>query len=874
MRSLRPHLTACLFLTIPAACAWLGAGFSVPAQAHEPAQVVAAAEEPLRGLGSAHHEQEVMKSTYCAECHPAIYAEHESNTHGRAFTDEEVRLATGRFSQGDCINCHTPRPVFETGIGQNPLRRHHNLVEGNTCMTCHWAEGVNYKLFEGGPDCKTSFDDRVGTVEACSSCHRNHGTPYQWELSPKGKLSDRECIECHMPERVRPVAVGEEPRPVRSHDFSGGRTASQLYRAYAYDAEIEGNEVVVKITNRGAGHNFPTELKQRSVESLVILRDASGAEVGRSRMVFRDPYKRPYGLTLPVNTQIPSGETREHRVPIGVSNGTVECQLHYKLYYPIEDYHPGLSRRLESTTLAFSDLDPSEEPIETAPEVKLVTPDGITPEEAGPAHLVDFARPPIGQVEVEIPEGDSAEDIQELISLFQFPVPAAAAAARARLVEIAGPAIPELVKAMGSWDNKTWKQAMTVLEGIGLEAAPAVAAALEHEELYVRVHAATVVTRMELGDSLEAAGGALLRSLERSNAVDRAAAAEALGVLRVGEATGRLRELLKADPDPDVVRAAARALLALEVQEAAPELRMALDRFEWDELRLDIARARAALGDPSGVPVLLAGLDHQDDLIRESFFEAFFEVTGVHMCYEPLGPRHERLADIAKLQGWWARYGGAESLRGVRHVPGARHKKILKLISKIGDGGTAADREGDQTLRARLVEYGEDALPAIVGVGMKYPAGFAEKRAVLCQALGDIGHPDAVPALIGALRDPVVSVAAWACEALSRIEDDRSLPALRRYHQRLLSLSARGGIPASAGSPEALLALAAGACYRFGDDRVESDLVGLLLCEDATARGIALDHLKQRYGSELEFDPDASADERRRAVERWQAGRR
>ena len=83
MRSLRPHLTACLFLTLPAALAWLGAGVSSPAQASAPA----AAEEPATGLGSSLHEQSVMKSTYCADCHPAIYAEHESNTHGRAFTD-------------------------------------------------------------------------------------------------------------------------------------------------------------------------------------------------------------------------------------------------------------------------------------------------------------------------------------------------------------------------------------------------------------------------------------------------------------------------------------------------------------------------------------------------------------------------------------------------------------------------------------------------------------------------------------------------------------------------------------------------------------------------------------------------------------------
>jgi hypothetical protein len=106
------------------------------------------------------------------------------------------------------------------------------------------------------------------------------------------------------------------------------------------------------------------------------------------------------------------------------------------------------------------------------------------------------------------------------------------------------------------------------------------------------------------------------------------------------------------------------------------------------------------------------------------------------------------------------------------------------------------------------------------------------------------------------------------------VDDDRALPAMRRYHQRLLSLAAWGGVPASAGSAETLIAMAAGACYRFGDDRVESDLVGLLLCDDAGARRIAYEHLRRRFGAELELDPDGTPDARRRAVERWQAGRR
>jgi hypothetical protein len=146
------------------------------------AALVASAPAPAR-------QHDVMESAFCAGCHPDAYAEHEQSTHGRAFTDAEVRLATARFAHQDCIICHTPRPIFETGVGLNPKRRHFGLEEGNTCMTCHWRPGYDYAAFVGGAQCREAFHPDVGTVEACASCHRNHGTPYQWEKSPTGKAT-------------------------------------------------------------------------------------------------------------------------------------------------------------------------------------------------------------------------------------------------------------------------------------------------------------------------------------------------------------------------------------------------------------------------------------------------------------------------------------------------------------------------------------------------------------------------------------------------------------------------------------------------------------------------------------------------------------
>ena len=104
--------------------------------------------------------------------------------------------------------------------------------------------------------------------------------------------------------------------------------------------------------------------------------------------------------------------------------------------------------------------------------------------------------------------------------------------------------------------------------------------------------------------------------------------------------------------------------------------------------------------------------------------------------------------------------------------------------------------------------------------------------------------------------------------------NDTALPALQRYHQRLLSLAAQNRLPASAGTRDAVIALAAATCFRLGDPTLESDLTGLLLSDDAAARGIAARALREAYGREFDYDANAEATERRASVERWQARRR
>ncbi|MBL8693600.1 MAG: HEAT repeat domain-containing protein [Planctomycetes bacterium] len=810
------------------------------------------------------HLDRVRRADFCAKCHPEATAEHRMNTHGRAFSDKEVRLATARFSIDGCIACHTPRPVFETGIGMNPLKRLHHLEEANDCLSCHARESYDYSAFQGGKeDCAAAFDGRVGMVEACASCHRNHGTPYQWEHAKFGKQAGNQCVDCHMPEVVRPIAVGGEPKKTRRHTFYGARSESQVGAAYGYDVRLDGNEVVVKVSNEGAGHNIPTELKQRSIESLVIVRDVTGREVGRSRQVFRDPYKRPYGLHLPVNTQIPSGESREHRVPISTPVGTIETTLFFKLYYPIEDTHPDLTRVLESRSMAFGPIEPSTKPIDSAPEVHARLPEAIPVEAASPANLADFPHPKIAAVPLDVPDGSKEGDIEKLVSLFQYPVPQANRQAQDALVKIGERAVPALMTALGSWDNKTWMQAQGVLARMGAKALPAVVAALDDGQLYTRFHAREVLPRFgDLGAQRATAIAHLTKYLTVKNAVDRYSSAEALGRIGAKDAAPALRALLE-DLDYDACAAAARALAMLGDRPSAPAIRAALDlRRKTVETARDLAWSLAALGDPAGVRALMDGLDYPDDLVRESIFEAYFDVTGASHGYAPNLPFEERTAALAELRAWWADVERdparvASAMRKPRSLQttAAQKAEIAKHLRDVGGNDMApADAKKTQEAMAKLREIGPAAVPQIME-GLKWPAGFAEKRVGYIQLLMEMRDPDAVPALLEATSDPVVSVALWACAALEALGDPEATPWVKRVLQRVETLAPAGKLPPNVGHPEDVRANLGRALQALGDSEGTRLLLRLLYSGEATARASAEAALTARFATPSAHEP-------------------
>ncbi len=709
------------------------------------------------------------------------------NTHGAAFVDEEARLATRGFRRENCVRCHTPRPVFETGFEMTPVERRHDLEEGNTCMSCHGKAGYDYRHFHGGAECKVAFDDRVGTARACATCHRIAGTPGQWAHAANGKLAGNRCVDCHMPLVERPVAVGTAPRLVRAHVFPASRSESQLRSAYGYDVRLEGDEVVATITNRGAGHNFSTGSVQRSIESLIVVRDAEGKAVVTDREVMRLPYAKPYGTMFPRSTQLPSGASREHRVPIPVAGGTVECELFFKRYYPVRDGHPTLSRRLEWRKIPFEGRSPSLHVVVPLPGHYPGLPEVTPAQAARPDGLAKYAYPAPGTARVALPSGDSPQDVARLVALLQYPLPGARAEARSYLLALGPRVVPPLVEGLGHWSDETRNECAALLRKIGTPAALPLLDALDADRLYPRYEARGILATLTLSPGLHARLlDHLVADVARRHPLDRRSAADALGELGDPAAAPALRGLL-ADPDPDVVTAAAHALARLDDRASVLAMEAAFERAHFVETRRDLASALASLGSAAGVPMLLDTLDYRDDVIRRTCFDALFAATGLYESYDPGAPRADRREAMARLQSAWAQAGGSSRLRPVDREDPAAYERAWPMVEALGGGSDTKPGGDDTVLLHDLVAMGPSAVPALIE-GLTFPVGWVNKRALVCEALAHIGDPRAAPYLIRVLRDPDLRAGTWACYALSSTADAAAIPALRRWSRRLRGL--------------------------------------------------------------------------------------
>lgn len=230
---------------------------------------------------------------------------------------------------GFCATCHTPMAdVFDPGnvfLDEVTVK---GALQGVTCVACHQMDSVNgdpnglhhlgtstYRFPDGdlptafyvwGPLDDVSFAGMgasfgTHTLESrfCSSCHQYNnpetGAPGQntygeWLDSPFSEPGPdfRSCQDCHMPmeeEEGTVCSVGgppiRDPEQRHQHDFVGSTpvTLAEAIDLVTTTSQSEGLlTVTAEVTNRAAGHAFPTGVSIRNA-LLVITANVGGQEL-------------------------------------------------------------------------------------------------------------------------------------------------------------------------------------------------------------------------------------------------------------------------------------------------------------------------------------------------------------------------------------------------------------------------------------------------------------------------------------------------------------------------------------------------------------------------------------------------------------------
>jgi len=318
----------------------------------------------------------------CGDCHRAIEAGWKQSAHSQAVESrlfqDGMKLAEAEYgaaAKRACLSCHSPIAVQ---TGDLELVRKVSW-EGVTCDYCHSIRDVSlagpnpkatvdYSLVKSGP-WKEVTSPVHGTVFSpvhtsslvCASCHEYRNslgfpvlTTYsEWsksEYSAKGQ----NCQSCHMYEVAGKVV---DPRVQRTpearinlHAIPGSHSMQQLEKALfarlSATHQAGKLQVVVEITNRGAGHYVPTGSPMRQLILELRANCFNGPHL-EERRVFRRTVADRKGTVIEhepqaflaaaqavSDTRLPPGETRKEIFSFPVPQGTrTEVEADFFYYY-------------------------------------------------------------------------------------------------------------------------------------------------------------------------------------------------------------------------------------------------------------------------------------------------------------------------------------------------------------------------------------------------------------------------------------------------------------------------------------------------------------------------------------------------------------
>jgi Cytochrome c554 and c-prime len=224
----------------------------------------------------------------CGQCHASQHADWKKSWHahsmGNGMMGQLIELKPQDLSaQRSCLRCHAPLAEQEKALVDilkkklQPQSQAH--VDGLICAGCHMRSGVWFGpprrnapalqpeqmkvMPHGGWKVSEAFEDS----RFCAACHQFQTGEYalngkflentyeEWRQSPY-PAQGKTCQVCHMPER--------------RHLWRGIHDKEMTFKAVSVDVvspQVVDNKISaeMKVTNVGAGHDFPTYVTPKVV---------------------------------------------------------------------------------------------------------------------------------------------------------------------------------------------------------------------------------------------------------------------------------------------------------------------------------------------------------------------------------------------------------------------------------------------------------------------------------------------------------------------------------------------------------------------------------------------------------------------------------
>ena len=276
----------------------------------------------------------------CAACHAAQHDRWQTSRHADSLGSplyrgmrEWARADAGEEVAGRCATCHSI--VDPAGGGRTGAVTceacHQALITGPSVLAVDRALPVAAARTVEAPH-PIVVDPSLASGGRCLACHAEMTTPAGVPVCTTGpEVAGRSggpgCVTCHM--------------PGASHAFAGA-VAPLLARAARLVVDRRDDEIVVSVTNSGAGHALPTGSALRTVRLEVEFRDRSGAVLGDNRndpaatlmRVLEDadgnaPVPPWRAAAVARDSRLSPGERRAFAYPLPAGTATVTARLVY-----------------------------------------------------------------------------------------------------------------------------------------------------------------------------------------------------------------------------------------------------------------------------------------------------------------------------------------------------------------------------------------------------------------------------------------------------------------------------------------------------------------------------------------------------------------